>query len=62
MVTCKKGHKPIFHKGGECPLCQIVKENEKLSQIIENLQVNLMFNEVEAFLWVDRQGAFVARA
>ena len=61
-VNCKKGHEPIFHKGRKCPLCQIMREKESLSRMIDNLQINLMFNEVEALLEVDHRAAFVARA
>jgi len=61
-INCRKGHEPIFHKGKKCPLCQIIRENESLSRMIDNLQINLMFNEVEALLEVDHRGAFVARA
>ena len=62
MGICNHAHSEIRFEAKKCPLCQIVQENRKLNQLIENLKFDLLINETEAFLWVDRQGAFVARA
>lgn len=50
MIICKKGHEPISYEGGRCPLCQTMGRNEILKRQVENLTLEVLFDEVDLLL------------